>query len=109
MAARRTPRRRDPVPGPLGAVVGYCADHPLAISPAPRPYQITQMLSRVDAAAGAVPPGQHLRWLASDLAAARHDASRGQPLGEADDLYAALAAVSRSPFARCVTLGPAPP
>lgn len=105
----RTPRRRTAAAGALKPLRTFCADGgALTISPDPRPAPVRALLARVDAAYGLVGPGRNLRWLASDLAAAAHDAATGHDLGEQDDLYAALGAVSRSPLAECVRLGSAP-
>ena len=101
--------RRRTAAGALESLRGFCeAGGALTISADPGPEPIANLLQRVDAAFQSVGRGQHLRWLASDLAAADHDAEARRGRAEEDDLYAALAAVARRPQADYVRLGTAP-
>ena len=105
----RSARRRSTGTEALNALRSFCADGgALTISDNPAPPTINALLDRVNTAYDAAGPGQHLHWLATDLAAAAHDAATGHRRSEQDDLYAALGAVSGHPSAACVRHGTAP-
>ena len=108
--ARATPTaRRRSAADALESLRGFCeAGGALTISADPRPDPIANLLQRVDATFLSVGPGQDLRWLASDLAAADRDSEARRGRAEEDDLYAALGAVADCPQAGCVRLGSAP-